>query len=249
MLSKFIVRSILAVGLVFFMVTTAWAAISGTSTSQPKCTTARRAAGLCSVEVDGILKGLGNVTNNPTAFAVSLFVQEGKIFCYNPGSKTLQGNGVPFGSLAIQLAGADTIEAAQVSKNGKALSDVVFHDPQMIAGILEAKPDLEDDIQCQNANWLQIILVKKAQVFGEQQVDPASTEPNDCNINDPNTFPACQREDALATQCFSPIASEPEQQDELDKALVLQFFSYDCATLCHNKDATFIDCPATPQVL
>ncbi len=40
MLSKFIVRSILAVGLVFFMVTTAWAAIGGTSTSQPKCTAA-----------------------------------------------------------------------------------------------------------------------------------------------------------------------------------------------------------------
>jgi hypothetical protein len=242
MVSKFIVRSILTVTLVFFMGTTARATISGTSTTQTKCTTQLHLAGLCSIQVEGLLKGLGNVTKNPTAFTATVLIQAGSIFCKNPASKSLEGNGVPFSELSIELEGADLIDANQVSKNGKALSDIGFHDGELIAAIEDALTtacsegdqgacDTLAQLPCQHSNWIQTVVVTKLQVLGEQFTDPDTTTPT-CDLNsdpliiDPDS---CTLVDALGTKCDAPpaVVADP-------KAYVWQAFTYACTESCHN---------------
>lgn len=244
MASRFITRSILVIGLVFLMGTTAGAKIGGTSTSQTGCTQALHDAGFCSIEVEGLLTGLGNVIKTPTAFAVTVLIQEGKIYCKNPAGNSLEGNGVPFSGATVVVEGAETINAADVSKNGRSLSEIVFHDAELIQALIDSGQVNAEEIQCPNANWIQIILVKKLQVLGEQFTDPASTEPNTCELNsDPLIITdQCTFVDALGTQCSAPVVAD-------DKTLVWQQFTYSCTpTLCHNSNNTFPDCPAAPPI-
>ena len=101
---------------------------------------------------------------------------------------------------------------------------------------------------------------RKPQVFGEQFSDPTPDNDSTCQLVDGSLLvppdnrviqidDTCFREDALATQCLSPIAANSDDQNALDKSLVWKQFTYDCTTLCHDKDANVIDCPDPPQVL
>jgi hypothetical protein len=234
MVNRFITRHFLALGLVFFMGQTASATISNTSTTQIKCTTTNHLLGLCSIQVEGLLKGLGNVTKTPTAFAVTVVIQEGKVFCKNPAGNTLEGNGVPFRG-AIALDGGDTINAGDVTKNGKSLKDIVFHDWQLIDAVIAGGVVTADQIACPNPGWIQIILVKKLQVFGEQFTDPTPTDTTTCDLNsDPLNLFGCTLVDALGTQCSAPVVAD-------DKTLVWEQFTYGCTEICH--DATGQTCP------
>ena len=242
MASRFITRSILVVGLVFLMGTEAGARIGGQSTSQTGCTQALHDAGFCSIEVEGLLQGLGNVTNTPTAFAVTVLIQDGKVYCKNPAGNSLEGNGVPFRG-AITLEGANTINAGDVTKNGKSLSEVVFHDAQLIEAIIAGGAVTADEIACPNPGWTQIILVKQLQVLGEQFTDPTPTVPATCDLDtDPITIDnTCTLVDALGAQCSAPVVAD-------DKTLVWQQFNYACTKLCHNSNNQFPDCPAAPPI-
>jgi hypothetical protein len=242
MASRFITRSILVIGLVFLMGTTAGARIGGQSTSQTGCTQELHDAGFCSIEVEGLLTGLGNVTNVPTAYAVTVRIQEGKVYCKNPAGGNLEGNGVPFRG-AITLEGGDTINAGDVTKNGKSLKEIVFHDAQMIQAVVDSGAVTAEEISCPNPGWTQIILVKQLQVLGEQFTDP--TEPTTCDLNsDPLIIDTtCTLVDALGTQCTAPAAPGGD-----DKNLVWQQFTYACTKLCHNSNNQFPDCPAAPPI-
>src|SRR5262245_6506093 len=111
-MTKFLIKSIPAVSLVLIMSSTAGAWTYGTSASQLFC----QSLGTCSIKVDGILKGLGNVTNDPTNFTVRILVQAGAIVVANPGGN-IGGIGVPFGDVVVELTGTDLIGAKDVSKN------------------------------------------------------------------------------------------------------------------------------------
>ena len=227
-------KGILVLGIMLFMGPAASAWVSGTSTTQTKCTTQLHLAGLCSIEVEGLLKGLGNVTKTPTAFGVTVVVQEGKVYCKNPAGNSLEGNGVPFRG-AIALDGGDTITAADVSKNGKTLKEIVFHDWQLIEAVIAGGVVTADEIACPNPGWIQIILVKKLQVFGEQFTDPTPSDTTTCDLDsDPLNLFGCTLVDALGTQCSAPVVAD-------DKTLVWQPFSYGCTEICH--DATGSTCP------
>lgn len=263
MVSKFIMRSILALSLVLFMGTTAGATISGTSTTQTKCTTTNHLLGLCSIAVDGILTKLGNETKNPSAFIVNILIEDGTFFCKNPAGNSIEGNGVPFRGIAVPLENADAVNAADVQHNGRYLADIPFHDAELIGAIVTAECGADQtqwptcpffqSIQCQHSNWIQTIVITKLQVLGEQFTDPASTEPNTCDLNsDPLIIDnTCTPTDALGTNCIAP-------QAVLDnpKSFVWKAFTYkdvdvlgnpstnDCGTtpVCHN--ATGTTCPA-----
>ena len=121
MTNKFSIKSILAVGLVVIMSPTASAIVTY---SVSGCTAYKKSLNLCSVFVDGILKGLGNVTNNPTAFTVTMSKISGTLY-KNPANNALS-NGVPFIELPVDLTQLEPINPTQVTKNGKALADVVL---------------------------------------------------------------------------------------------------------------------------
>jgi len=255
MVSKFVMKSILAVSLVFFMGQTAWAVISNTSTTQTSCTAKLRLAGLCSINVEGLLKGLGNVTNNPTAFSATLLIQEGRIFCKNPAGNSIESNGVPFTDVEVTLEGSTGINAADVSKNGRSLSDITFHDPDLIAAVeaglnAQCNGGLGDPVACtqleqlpcQHSNWIQTIVVTKLQVLGEQWTDPDTTTPA-CNLNDRNPDPLieeiiidtdqCTLADALGTKCDAPpaVVADP-------KSFIWKAFTYACTESCHDSTGT-----------
>lgn len=241
--SRFIKTSLWIMGFVFFIVTAAEAKISGTSTTQTSCTTQLHLAGLCSIEVEGLLNGLGNVTKTPTAFAVTVLIQEGIVYCKNPAGNSLAGNGVPFRG-AITLEGGDTINAGDVSKNGKSLKDIPFHDAQLIQALIDSGAVTAEQIACPNPSWIQIILIKKLQVLGEQFTDPTPTNSATCDLdNDPLIIDnTCTLVDALGTQCSAPVVAD-------DTTLVWQQFNYGCTKLCHNSDNNSTDCPASLPIL
>jgi len=252
MVSKIIMRSILAVSLVFFMGTTVRATISGTSTTQTSCTSKNHLLGLCSINVEGILKGLGNVTKDPTAFTVAVLIEGGSVFCKNPAGNSIEGNGVPFTELQVELSASDLIDANQISRNGKALSDIPFHDDVLIQAIeaaLTAQCDADpqsdactqlEQLPCQHSNWVQTVVLTKLQVLGQQFTDDSKTEPNTCDIDAAlisGDFSNClPRADALGTKCDAPAAVLADP-----KSFVWKAFTYACTESCHNKTGTI--CP------
>lgn len=256
MVSKFIMRSILAVSLVLFMGTTAGAKISGTSTTQTSCTPELHLAGFCSIQVEGILNGLKNVTLNPTAFTATILIQDGTIVFLNPAGNSRQANGVPFVNVSVTLEDVDLIDANQISRNGRALSDIVFHDAELIAAIeaaLTAQCTADPPVQSacdtlaqiqaqsdQHPNWFQTVVVTKLQVLGEQFTDPDTTT-STCDLNSDPLFineAACTLTDALGTKCDAPAAVIANPQK-----FAWQAFTYACTEACHNVTGFNAPCP------
>jgi hypothetical protein len=226
MTTKFSIKSILAVSLVLIMSSTASAYVYKMINGQiVNCTLSP----LCSIQVEGLLKGLGNVTNNTTFFTVSILIQEGTMVFLNPAGNSKQANGVPFGDVFVELTETDLINAGQVTKNGSALSEIIFHDADMIDAIVAAlqaqclaDPNSEscdtlNQINTQNQNWLRLIVVTRLQVLGQQ-------------------FTNNNLEDALGQQCEAP-----NQVQANPKNFVGVEFTYGCTEECHNK--TGPQCP------
>ena len=127
MTSKFAIKSILALSLGFMLSvisTIASAVLSPQSTTSTTCTLLMRAQGKCSIEVEGVLKGLGNTTLTPTAYRVRLLIQEGFIVMQNPAGNTSTAQGVPFENISVQLDASGLISAAQIDRKGRTLEDV-----------------------------------------------------------------------------------------------------------------------------
>lgn len=262
MVNKFLMKSILAVSLVVFMGTPSWAEVDGTSTTQTSCTSRQIRLGLCSLKVEGLLKRLGNVTNNPTAFAATILIQAGTVVFRNPAIKSGEAEGVPFVTEGFTLEGVVPLDANQVSRNGRALADIVFHDPELIAAViagLTAKcgaepPDLDACASLaaiqrqvdQHPNWAQTVVVTELQVLGQQFTD-ADTTSDACNLADRDPDPdivqviidaACYPPtDALGTQCTAPPEVVADAVTYTWKA-----FTYACTEICHDLDNNLPDC-------
>lgn len=250
MTSKFAIKSILAVSSVFMLgviSTTANAVLYPQSTSQTTCTLAMRAAKLCSIEVEGILKGLGNVTNTPTLYSATILIKKGQVVFQNPAGKSSQANGVPFANVLVTLQGTDLIEAAQITKNGRAISAIQFHDDDLVgaiiaaleaqcsAGVTAACDTLEDigSESGQHPNWIKWAVLTELDVLGQQWVD----ESQSCDLSGGNVA-NCTLEDALGQKCVAPNAVQANPQN-----FVGQQFDYQCTEACHNKTGTI--CPTS----
>lgn len=241
MTGRFAIKGILGVSLVFVlgaMSSTASALVSSTTVSG--CSLYKKSLGQCSVFVDGILKGLGNVSKNPTAFTATMSRISGQVFCKNPSGNSSTANGTPFIDVEVEpLVGADTIEQAQVTKNGRALSEIVFHDPQIIQALIAAGVNVPD---CQNSNWIKVIVVTKMQIMGQQLEDPDPTTAGTCDLTNFTDVSGCTITDTLRTSCriqdpyfFNPAA-----------ALGVKSYNYGdettgngaCTEICHSTDPT-----------
>jgi hypothetical protein len=236
MTTKFLIKSILAVGLVVIMSSTVGAIVSSTTVSG--CTLYKKSLGQCSIFVEGLLKGLGNVTSNPTAFTVILTRISGRIFCKNPAGNSIEANGVPFQDVEVSPVGADTINQGQVTRNGRALSEIVFHDPQLIAELAEAG----FTVSCQNSNWIQVIVVTQLEVTGKQLSDPTPNDDAQCLLDPgPNQNfiidSTCDVDDTLRNSCRieEPYFSNPAS------AIGVAKYDYDCSEICHSSDPTQCD--------
>lgn len=240
MTSKFAIKSILGVSLVLMVsivIPTASAIVSSTTVSG--CTPTKKLLGQCSIFVDGLLKGLGNVSNNPTAFTATLSKMSGVIFCKNPANNALS-NGQPFTETEIPLTGGDAIEPRQVTKNGKALSEIVFHDVDIIEAIKRGTqvPD------CQNSNWIQLVVVTRMEVMGQQLEDPSptSTDPDTCLLTGATLdIDGCVVTDTLRTSCriqdpyfLNPASAVGNSYNYGNE----QTGTGSCTEICHSTDSS-----------
>lgn len=230
MRTTFSIKSILAVSLVLIMSSTAAAIISGGSVTFKNCLIP------CSIEVEGLLKGLGNVTKTPTAFTATVALVSGTVFCKNPANNSVEANGQPFKDIPVTVDAAANINPAQVSRNGKALSDIIIHDSEMIAALAQAG----FSVTCQNANWVKAIVVTDMEVLGQQvsDPDPANTtcfltpaENQDFIIDS-----SCHIDDSLRNHCTLPEPYFTTPKLALGKQV--KEIDYQCSQICHSTDST-----------
>jgi hypothetical protein len=205
------------------------------------CTALKKSLGQCTIFVDGILKGLGNVTNNPTVFTATMFRMSGQVFCKNPAGNSSTAQGQPFIDLPVGLIDLDTIDPGEVTKNGKSLAEVVFHDAEILAAI-----DPETDIpDCQNSNWIKVVVITKMQILGRQLEDSGT---GTCDVNNPATFESCTIVDSLRVSC----QIQP-QYFTTPGAAIGKSYSYgaegtgtgSCTQICHSNDPTGDACSTT----
>jgi hypothetical protein len=249
--------AVLAMGSV---VQAATGTISGTSYSQCVCFSCTGAVvscsksfcvKRCSIDAEGILKGLGNVSKGPNATAalydVILFIQDAFVSCVNKAGNTATASGQPFiGTDTADLEKADTITNAKIDKNGTAVSKIVFTDEEILAALFAAGAFAGTGITspadlCPNANWQPRVLVEKLQALGRVffDDDPATS----CNLvpsqQEPLNLDECTLGDAQAVQCFAPTGATASTP-----------FTYvggspdgspPCDTLCHDKTGSI--CP------
>src|SRR5262245_25306456 len=178
-MTKFLIKSILAVSLVLIMSSPAAAYVGVVGGRFVWCPAP------CSIEVDGLLQGLGNVIKGPnftpTAFTATAFNISGVGLCKNPAANSFEGNGVPFSSVPVAVTGANAISPTQITKNGKALADIVIHDQQ----ITDALALAGFNFTCQNSNWIKVVVVTQLEILGRQLSDPDPTIPF-CTLTGPD---------------------------------------------------------------
>jgi hypothetical protein len=170
------------------------------------------------------LQGLKNVTKVPVAYEVVMFLQTITVTCTNPAGGSDTAQGVPFDQV-VSLRSVQTDQAFKILKNGRFLSDIVFHDPDIIQALNTA------GVRTCNQNWhLKQIIVNSMQVFGTLFAD-TDPNPSTCNVSDPRN--TCAIEDALGEQCSAPTNQDLSGQ-----------FTYNCDTLCQGTS-----CPQPPEEL
>jgi hypothetical protein len=204
--------------------------IGGISTKGISCFSTPKPSG-CTVELTSILKGLKNVTNVPVGYEVLLFLQNVTVKCLNPAGNSAEANGVPF-SATVELVQVDTNQDLVISKNGRAISDMAFHDPDLAQALIDA------GVRICRPNWNPVAVhVDAMQVFGTLFSKPDSAI--SCNVDNPRAT-GCVIEDALGKQCFAP-----------PNAIASTTFEYDCNTICQGvpNASSATDCPQPPHEL
>jgi hypothetical protein len=246
----FAIKSSLAVSMVFMLgVMSPTASALVTSTTVSGCTLYKKSLGQCSVFVDAILKGLGNVRTNPTAFAATMFKISGQVFCVNPAGNSSEANGQPFTDLPVELSAGDAVTQDEITKNGKSLSDVAFHDADILKALADNDVALPD---CQS-QWNKTIIVTKMEILGRQLEDPTPSNPATCYLS-PNTgedflVDGCTTVDSLRVSCRiqapyfdSPVLAIGKTYTYGDK----DTGSGACTEICHSTDANLCSTTA-PQ--
>ena len=84
-----------------------------------------------SVEVASILKKLQNANTTEPAYEVTLFLQQVSARCKNPAGGSENANGNPF-NLDVVLSETQTPKDFPISKNGRAVSEIVFTDNDLL---------------------------------------------------------------------------------------------------------------------
>jgi len=186
----------------------------------------------CSVRADRILKGLGNVNLNPTEFKVWLYLQNSSLWCQNKAGNATPANGQPYGQITVEAV--DQIKSTEVSKNGKALSDITFHDRTqngeigMIEALIanNAVPGITNvDQLCPNANWQVYLLITQMQALGQ-------------------LFTTNGLEDALGQQCYAPPGANAFDSFDF---VGINGPGTSCDTLCWNSNKSFGICSNPPN--
>lgn len=192
-----------------------------------------RISGTNSIAVDSILKQLKNADVTVPSYEVVLFLQRVSLRCTNPAGNTEgANNGQPFNLDEVTVGATQTNDDFAITKNGRALSEIIFHDPELVEAVLAGLPP--DATICKQ-NWsvvLDKIVVHEMQAFGTLFTCANGGDPTDPR----NT--GCTIEDALAAQCAVPSNLTLQQ---LFSSLT---FDYNCTTLCHNSEGT--QCPQPP---
>lgn len=189
----------------------------------------------CSIHVEGLLGGLGNVqpeNGNPTSFKVVLFVdnedpfsRQPTVSCVNPAGGTETAQGVPFITDPVVVSLTDVIDNnAQVSKNGRSLADIIFEDNELAQALIPLEP------ACNN-NWNARVYIPSMQLHG-LVYDNLNDSPT-CHLDNPSTAAGCRLTDAMVVQCHAPPNTS-----------ALEPFDYQCTTLCSNKTAKPTTCDA-----
>jgi hypothetical protein len=197
---------------------------------------------VCSIDVLSLLSGLGNTTPGGdtanAAYAVNLFVEQATVFCVNQAGNAQSASGQPFiNETGVEIQATDLIEPASITKNGRALSEIVFTDKDIIDALAAAGAFGGKGAACPNSNWQIRVLVGEMEVFGRLFRDEDG-EGGACNLTNPGTFGFCTLGDAMSVQCNAP-----------NNATVSAPFEYNCDTLCHNSDNKAVACPVTPGVI
>jgi hypothetical protein len=227
--------------------------ISGTSIKQclcfnalnqritcPATCTAPSCRKVCSIDVLSLLSGLGNTTpgdSSNAAYAVNLFVEQASVFCVNQPGNAEPAKGQVFINEAVEIQATDLIEPASITKNGRALSEIVFTDKDIVDALAAAGAFGTNGAACPSANWQIRVFVGEMEVFGRLFRDEDGAG-GACNLTNPGTFGLCTLGDAMSVQCNAP-----------NNATVANPFEYNCDTLCHNSDNKVVACPVTPGVI
>jgi hypothetical protein len=157
----------------------------------------------------------------------------GQIFCKNPAGNSSTANGTPFIHELVELTEGDTINPAQVSRNGKALSEIDFHDPQIIQAFVDADFVIPD---CPNPNWIKVIVVTEMEITGKQWEDPFPNIDAQCFLTPGEgeffNFSDCVVTDTLRTSCRiqDPYFENPAS------AIGVKSYNYACSEICHSSD-------------
>lgn len=187
-----------------------------------------------SVDVSSILKQLQNAAKTEPAYEAALVGQEVLVRCKNPAGKTdVLNNGKPF-NVDFDLTKSEAIKPQAISKNGKALSELIFTDQDIQQGLGISDQTCADAHPGQGGqNWkLDKVVVTKAQVIGTL----FSCQPYiingityDGNPNDPrNAASPCGISDSLGKQCTIPAGQDPFKPP----------FKYSCNTVCTGTNLT-----------
>jgi hypothetical protein len=187
-------------------------------------------SGVNSVEVASILKALKNADVTEPAYEVVMFLQRVSIMCKNPaGEPEVAHNGRPFNLDNVVISQTQTSQDFAITKNGRALSEIVFSDTELLAAADAALGSV-----C-NENWTERqIVVNAMQVFGTLFSCAARGDPNDPRDLVAPFSGACVIADALGKQCDAPAGLD----------LFNTTFEYNCETICAGGA-----CPQPPEEL
>jgi hypothetical protein len=230
MAARFSIKSILAVSAVLVMSiwsTTAGAyTIGGTGLSSCTYNPLTKTTS-CSIDATAVLSGLRNTAKTPTAYVVTLGIISGSIFCTNPADNSIHANGQPFQQLLIPIKNGQAITPNTITRNGHALADIKFEDPELIAALANAG----FVVTCQNSNWNQRIIVTDVRAFGQIVTDDSAAAPT-CQLStDPVNTDGCTPVDNLLNSCVLPDPYFNDPQQALGTVV-----PYTCTQICHSTD-------------
>lgn len=117
-----------------------------------------------SITAESLLQHLRNVDNNPVSVAVHMTNVAATFRCQNNGGNADTANGEPF-TWEGALTGLQTLTDGEISKNGRAISDISFSDKEIFddffcpEGTTCSEPDdyVFPEGICQNQNWSPVI--------------------------------------------------------------------------------------------
>jgi hypothetical protein len=202
-----------------------------------------------SVIVDSILKKLKNTDTTAPSYEAVLFIQSVVARCKNPGGQVrVLNNGKPF-NVSTSLDNTQAITPDQITKNGSALSEIIFSNDEIVAAVEQSLGDLDTLCKQTGQTWtLDKVAVTKFQLIGTLFTCANGGDPTDPRdifspantkcIYTGGSFPnQLAYQDTLGKQCSVPSKQDPYAHG----------FNYSCTTVCSGNpyDVTVNGCNQT----